>query len=64
MEKWSKEEEQGLINYAFGDDSETILDQIEHAHYMLYKEGNHPELKERSLSYCINKFYKLVKKRK
>jgi len=62
--KWTQEEKQLLENYSFDDDSETVEENIEHAHYMLYLEGNHPEFKERSLTACINMMYKIFKSKK
>lgn len=59
--KWTKEEKELLEGYAWADDSETVEENIQHAHYMLYVEGNHPEFKERSLTACRNMMYKIFK---
>lgn len=58
---WEEQEKKLLISYEWGDDSETVKKRIEHAWYMMYQQGNHPELKERSLSSCISMFYKLCR---
>lgn len=59
--KWTQEEKQLLKNYAWEDDSETIGEHIQHAHYMLYLEGSHPEFKERTLSACKSMLHKICK---
>lgn len=55
---WTEKEKQLLMDYAYASDEETIIDQIDYARHMMYNEGNHPELQERSLSACISMFYK------
>ena len=59
--KWTQEEKQLLKNYAWEDGSETIDENIQHAHYMLYLEGSHSNFKERTLSACRNMLYKIFK---
>ncbi|TFD92589.1 hypothetical protein E2605_18695 [Dysgonomonas capnocytophagoides] len=58
---WTEKEKQLLMDYAYASDEETVTDQIDYARHMMYNEGNHPELKGRSLSACISMFYKKTK---
>ncbi|KUO69814.1 MAG: hypothetical protein APF83_04800 [Lutibacter sp. BRH_c52] len=65
MNNWTKDEEQAFMNFIEADDSDTIAESIEHAHYMMYNEaeGNYPELKQRTLKACISRFYKICERR-
>ena len=62
MKRWTTEEEQMFICYAFQNDEERVSDAIEYAHHMMYLEGNNPEFVERNLSACVSKYYKLSTK--
>ncbi|OJX63049.1 hypothetical protein [Dysgonomonas sp. 37-18] len=60
--KWTDKEKNLLLGYAQASDEETIDDHIEYIRYMMYLEGNHPELNERSISAVKNMYYKLTNK--
>lgn len=57
--KWSQKEKELLISYAFASDEETEQANVENARHMMYFEGNHPELKERTIWACISMYQKL-----
>lgn len=65
MNKWTEKEEQTLMNYIEADDSETTQERVEHAHYMMYSEdeGGHPDLEERTLKSCTDRYYKVCERR-
>lgn len=61
MEKlWTEHEKSLLLGYAQSSDEETIEDIIEYIRHMMYFEGNHPELRERSVSAIKNMYYKIT----
>lgn len=61
MEKlWTEHEKSLLFGYAQSSDEETIEDIIEYIRHMMYFEGNHPELRERSVSAIKNMYYKIT----
>jgi len=66
MNNWTKDEEQAFMNFIEANDSDTIAESIEFAHYMMYskEEGNYPELKPRTLKSCISRFYKICERRR
>lgn len=41
--RWTVEEKDLFMSYAFADDSPSIRENIEFARYKLYEEGAHPE---------------------
>ena len=62
MNKWTDKEKSLLLGYAQASDEETIDDHIKYIRHMMYLEGNHPELNERSISSVKNMYYKLTNK--
>jgi hypothetical protein len=60
---WTQDEIDSLMDYEWGDDSETLDERLEHARYMNHYESgcNYPN---RSLSAVRKKFYEECKKRK
>ena len=65
MNKWTEKEEQAFMNFVESDDSDTIAERIEHAHYMMYSddEGNNPDLEPRTLKGCVSRFYTICRRR-
>lgn len=65
MNNWTTDEEQAFVNFVEADDSDTIIESIEFAHYMMYSkdEGNYPDLEPRTLKACISRFYTICKRR-
>lgn len=57
---WTEHEKSLLLGYAQSSDDETIDDMIEYIRHMMYFEGNHPELKERSISAVKSMYYKMA----
>jgi len=57
--RWTIEEKDLFMSYAFADDSPSIRENIEFARYKLYEEGAHQEFKPRSIDACIHMFCKL-----
>ena len=60
---WTQDEIDSLMDYEFGDDSETLDERLDHARYMNHYESglNYPY---RSLSAVRKKFYEECKKRR
>ncbi len=62
MNNWTENEKKLLLGYAQAPDDENIDEMIEYIRHMMYLEGNHPELNERSISSVKNMYYKLTNK--
>ena len=58
--KWTDREKSILLGYAQSSDEETVEDTVEYIRHMMYFEGNHPELKERSVGAVKNMYYKII----
>lgn len=56
---WTEKEKSILLGYAMSSDDESVDQIIEYIRHMMYFEGNHPELKERSISAVKNMYYKV-----
>lgn len=61
MKKWTQQETNMLLSYAWSDDSESVDKRLEHARYMLHNESGF-DFPERSLCAVKKKFYKECKK--
>lgn len=57
---WTENEKSILLGYAQSADEETIGALMEYIRHMMYFEGNHPDLKERSISSVKNMYYKIT----
>ena len=60
MKNWTENEKKLILGYAQASDDENIAEMIEYIRHMMYLEGNHPELKERSVSAIKNMYYKIT----
>ena len=60
MNNWTENEKKLLLGYAQASDDENIDEMIEYIRHMMYFEGNHPELKERSISAVKSMYYKMA----
>ncbi|SBV92039.1 hypothetical protein [uncultured Dysgonomonas sp.] len=58
--KWTDNEKSILLGYTQSSDEETVEDTLEYIRHMMYFEGNHPELKERSIGAIKNMYYKVT----
>lgn len=61
MNKWTNEEIEQMMMYVEACDDETMEELYEYVHHMMYKEGNHPDFKERTLSAITAKIRKLCR---
>lgn len=59
-ERWTENEKNILLGYSQASDDENVDEMIEYIRHMMYFEGNHPELKERSVSAVKNMYYKIT----
>lgn len=59
-ERWTENEKNILLGYSQASDYENVDEMIEYIRHMMYFEGNHPELKERSVSAVKNMYYKIT----
>lgn len=57
---WTENEKSVLLGYAQSSDEENVSEMIEYIRHMMYFEGNHPELKERSVGSIKNMYYKVT----
>ena len=60
MNNWTENEKKLLLGYAQASDDENIDEMIEYIRHMMYFDGSHPELKERSISAVKSMYYKLT----
>lgn len=60
--KWTQQEIDLLLDYAWADDSDTLEEQLEFARYKLYNESGF-DFPERSLSSVKKKFYEEINKK-